>query len=767
MSSVVATAAATPDSPPVPPLHYLWAALISGAALAVRLLLDPVLGTSARFSIFILAVAVSATLGRGPGLLSAAVGGLSILLFVVPPIYKPWLIDGLDNQLGFALYLAISGVIVALSEFQRRAKSRAEREMIERLRVEAREAAERQRFDVVLASIADGVISTDCADRITFINRIASELTGWPQSDALGRPIAEVFCVEEEESHVALESPTTLAPAHHLALITRSGRRIPIGHSGAPVIDATGQIVGAVLVFRDISELRRRDQEVHQLKQMIELSQDAVTVTDRERRIQSWNLGAREMYGWEAAETHGRLIHALLGTSAADLEKKEHSLRQDGCWEGELTHVHKDGRPILCESRQVILLNGEHQIQGMLEINRDITQRRRIEEKLRETAKLESLGVLAGGIAHDFNNLLTGVLGNASMLLDDAPLGSPVWTFANGICEAAEQAAKLAHQMLAYSGRGHFVITHVDLSHEIRRNTALLQSSVPKNVEVRFEFADDVPEVAVDVTQLRQLILNLVVNGAEAIGTERGCVTVSTRRQIVDDAYRRALHHCYEHIELGLYVLLEISDSGCGMDEQTLSRILDPFFTTKFVGRGLGLPAAQGIVRGHQAAMRVESQLGRGSCFSILFPACSSAAPAHIPRPVEVHIGSHTPGVILVVDDEPVVRSTAERALSRLGIRRGDGRRRSPGPRRPAPVRRLDSAGAPRSQHAAHGRRRRAERDPQTQTGPARCAVFRLQPGGSAPPFRGEQRSRSVTKAVHRESAGHARQGGDGPSRNR
>jgi signal transduction histidine kinase len=199
--------------------------------------------------------------------------------------------------------------------------------------------------------------------------------------------------------------------------------------------------------------------------------------------------------------------------AATQVDEKEKALRDNGWWEGELTHRHKDGRVILCESRQVILLDPENNVQGMLEINRDITERRRIQEKLRDTAKLESLGVLAGGIAHDFNNLLTAVLGNASLLLEDAPLGSPAWSFAKGICDAAERAANLAHQMLAYSGRGHFRIDSVDLSDVVRDNAALLQSSVPKAVELVLDLAADLPAIDADGDQLQQVLMNLVVNG--------------------------------------------------------------------------------------------------------------------------------------------------------------------------------------------------------------------------------------------------------------
>jgi PAS domain S-box-containing protein len=575
--------------------------------------------------------------------------------------------------LGFLLYLVVSGMMICLAEMQRRANARAEREAIERTRAEARELDEHQRFDITLASIGDGVISTDCEGRITFLNKVACELTGWAEPDAVGQPIDMVFAIRDEETGAAAESPTAHAMREQrivgliteTVLLTKNGSRMPISDSGAPVFDSAGQIVGAVLIFRDTSALRSKDAELRQLKRMIELSKDAIIVTDRDRRILSWNLGAREMYGWEAAEACGRVIHELLRTEATEVEKKEQALRDNGWWEGELIHAHKDGREIRCESRQVILLDTENTIQGMLEINRDVTERRRIQEKLRETAKLESLGVLAGGIAHDFNNLLTAVLGNASLLLDDAPIGSPTWSFAKGISEAGERAAKLSLQMLAYSGRGHFVIEAVDLSEVVRQNAVLLQSCVPKSVELVFDLSTDLPAIDADSQQLQQVLMNLVVNGAEAIGDSVGRVTVATRSQFVDEAYWLALPR-YEQMKPGLCAVLEVSDTGCGMDEETMSRIFDPFFTTKFIGRGLGLSAVQGIVRGHKGAMKIASRTGKGAIFSVLFPAGAAAAPKHTPQ-LSDQAADASGGTILVVDDEEVVRLTAEATLRGLG----------------------------------------------------------------------------------------------------
>jgi PAS domain S-box-containing protein len=648
--------------------------LATALAAGVRLLLDPILAFKIPYATFYLAVPISAVLGGwGPGSVSALLGGFAALYFIVPPRHHPFTIAGSDNQLGFALYLIVSAMLIVLAERQNRARLRAESELVKRKRAETDERYERQRFEVTLASIGDGVIATDSEARITFINKVASKLTGWNETDALGRPLAEVFLVKNEETNSPTENPAIRAMRegqstdleNRTSLLTKTGERIPIGDNGAPILDAAGKLRGAVLVFRDVSEQRNREAKLHEFMRMIDLSPDAIIVLDREWRIASWNMGAKEMYGWEAAEACGRVIHDLLQTPKADVENKARGLERDGMWEGVLAHVHKDGRNIRCESREVLLLDTEGNVKGVLEINRDITERIRMEEKLRERAKLESLGVLAGGVAHDFNNLLTGILGNASLLLDDAPLGSTTWSFAKGICESSERAAKLAHQMLAYSGRGRFFVKSLDLSEQIRHQSALIQSSVPKNVEVVFDLADGLPPINADGSQLQQLVVDLVINGAEAIGSEAGRVTIATRTQLVDKAYRRTLLLA-EHLEPGLYVVLEVSDTGSGMDQETKAKIFDPFFTTKFVGRGLGLAAVLGIVRGHKGAMRVDSRIGEGSTFRVFLPANAEAAAAHLPHLTELP-NEASSDAILVIDDEEIVRTTAEKALRRLG----------------------------------------------------------------------------------------------------
>ncbi|MEO7358994.1 MAG: response regulator [Gemmatimonadaceae bacterium] len=302
----------------------------------------------------------------------------------------------------------------------------------------------------------------------------------------------------------------------------------------------------------------------------------------------------------------------------------------------------------------------------------DVTERRRVaqareqfERKLQETQKLESLGVLAGGIAHDFNNLLTGVLGNASLAMNDVPPSSRTYTYLTEINEAASRAAELCRQMLAYSGRGRFVVSRVTLNEIIEQTIQLLQLSIANNAVLRFQLGESLPPIEADATQVRQVIMNLVINASEALGDKGGVITVSTGLTRVDSAYLRGTHLATA-IDGGNYVHLEVADTGIGMAPDVQSRIFEPFYTTKFTGRGLGLAAVLGIVRGHGGTLKVYSEINRGSTFKMLFPAAAGEAE------VVANNASREPwkgsGNILVVDDEPAVRRTVSRMLELMGF---------------------------------------------------------------------------------------------------
>jgi len=302
---------------------------------------------------------------------------------------------------------------------------------------------------------------------------------------------------------------------------------------------------------------------------------------------------------------------------------------------------------------------------GIAVFLRDVSERKRFQERFQQTQKLESLGLLAGGIAHDFNNLLTGIIGNTSIVLDDLPPQSPTRTSLQDVANAAGRASALTQQLLAYAGKGRFVVEPLDLSALVRETSNLIKTSIPMTVELRLQLAPDLPAIEGDASQIQQLVMNLVLNGAEAIEEGKtGLVVVTTGLQIVDEAYMQQVL-TRDEITPGKYVTLDVTDTGCGMTDATVARIFDPFFTTKFAGRGLGLAAATGIVRGHRGVLKVHSVPGKGSSFRILFPA-TERHPVRGQRDFseEDLKGS---GMILVIDDEEIVRRTAKSALEHYG----------------------------------------------------------------------------------------------------
>jgi signal transduction histidine kinase len=293
-------------------------------------------------------------------------------------------------------------------------------------------------------------------------------------------------------------------------------------------------------------------------------------------------------------------------------------------------------------------------------------ERLRLEAEVRHAQKLESLGVLAGGIAHDFNNLLTGVLGNLELALMMIEPESPAHSNVKEARASAERAADLSRQMLAYSGKGSFVIQAVDLNGIVTEIGNLLEVSVSKKVALSYDLARNLPPVVADVTQLHQVVLNLITNASDSMGEDGGVVTLKTGTRFCDRAYLGGTY-LDDHLPEGEYLFLEVSDTGCGMDRETMLRIFDPFFTTKFTGRGLGLASALGIVRGHSGAIKVESAPGAGTTFTVLLPVGdpSSAMPTvNEPEPVSETVT----GTVLLVDDEDTVREIGMRLLEQAGF---------------------------------------------------------------------------------------------------
>jgi signal transduction histidine kinase/CheY-like chemotaxis protein len=301
-------------------------------------------------------------------------------------------------------------------------------------------------------------------------------------------------------------------------------------------------------------------------------------------------------------------------------------------------------------------------------------EKRKLEEQVQHAQRLQSLGILAGGLAHDFNNLLTVILGNARMALLDLPAGSAVVDKLAEIETATSRAAELTSQMLAYAGKGRFRVQAVNLSRLAADTANLLQSVISKKIVTRFDLPNDIPCIQADPAQIRQIAMNLITNAAEAIGDDGGYIVVASGVMHADREYLSNIWFD-DQLPPGHYVYLDVRDTGCGMTPETQARIFDPFFSTKFTGRGLGLAAVIGIVRAHHGTLKVSSQPGAGSAFRLLFPASDTSEESPSSETAKMQDHSRQ-GTILVVDDEMGMRHLARAILEQAGytvMAAGDG----------------------------------------------------------------------------------------------
>ncbi len=330
-----------------------------------------------------------------------------------------------------------------------------------------------------------------------------------------------------------------------------------------------------------------------------------------------------------------------------------------------------DGSVIDVELRSSELLLGQravtqHIVRDLSAQQRAVEERLHLEAQIQHAQKLESLGVLAGGIAHDFNNLLVGILGYADLALMVMAPAATGREHVQKIVKSAQRAAELCNQMLAYSGKGRFVVKAVNLSDLVSEMSHLVEVSISKRAALHYRFGKDLPAVEVDVTQMRQVVMNLITNASDALGDDTGIISVSTGMIDADAAYLREVT-ADPAIRPGRFVSLEVSDSGCGMEKATIARIFEPFFSSKETGRGLGLAAVLGIVRGHGGILKVYSEVGQGTTMKVMLPASDQAVAQSEGQETAAREWTGS-GTILIVDDEPTVRQTAGSILRAHGF---------------------------------------------------------------------------------------------------
>jgi len=474
--------------------------------------------------------------------------------------------------------------------------------------------------------------------------------------------------------------------------------------TGTPRFDSTGQFAGHIGSCLDVTDARR-DREalriahdelairVAERTAELVLTNEALRQSEQHYQVLT-NLAPVGIFRTDAA---GRCLYVneraceVCGIHAEEAGQGpwERILEPDdrvrlaaewrkvvaGSGPGSLEHriVRRDGSTVWALTHFAAERGPAGEVTGCIGTVADISGRKRAEEENRKleaqvqhAQRLQSLGILAGGLAHDFNNLLTIVMGNARIALLDLPPGSAAVENLAEIETATSRAAELTSQMLAYSGKGRFTLQAVNLSRVAEEIANLLQTVISKKTAIQFNLPIDLPAIEADPSQIRQIVMNLITNAAEAIGEGGGVVRVSTGAVDADRTYLSGTYFD-DRLPAGRYVYLEVGDTGCGMSLETQARIFDPFFTTKFTGRGLGLAAVIGIVRAHRGALKVSSQPGVGSTFRLLFPATDKTEEVLAERPAGVPAWQGR-GTILVVDDESGMRHLARAILEASGF---------------------------------------------------------------------------------------------------
>ena len=532
-----------------------------------------------------------------------------------------------------------------------------------------------------LRSIGDAVIATDNRGHVKYLNPVASELTGWSSEDARGRPLGEVFNIVAEDNGLTVESPVSrvlregviVGLANHTLLVRRDGSRIPIEDSGAPIKSQGGEVHGVVMVFKDASVQRAAEAALtaseERLRLAIEGAELGTWVLELATEKLVWNTQLYRIMGLpENTPLTRELGRSLVVPEDLDSVTKltDEARASDEPFHLEYRIVRandKAERWVSVHGRYIFDEDGKPV--RRVGVVTDTTERRRLEQRVRQAQKLDALGTLAGGIAHDFNNILSILRGNLLLIEADLEPGHPIAPAIAEMSRACSRARDLVRQILTFGRQQEQDRKIIGLQDVIEEALKLLRSTVPAQIEIRSRFAENVPTVLADSGQIHQIVMNLGINASQAIDRSSGAITVELDEVHID----ATLAHHSPDLHEGRYVRLRFGDSGAGMSRDVLERIFEPFFTTKpqGSGTGLGLAVVRGIVKSHDGGITVYSEPGKGTQFHIYFPVVEGAA-TEVPRPAPVPIAGKGQR-ILYLDDEDSLVLLARRLLERLGYR--------------------------------------------------------------------------------------------------
>ena len=616
--------------------------------------------------------------------------GVEVLAAILPVPDSPWyMVSKVDSSEAFAAWrfrafmiaiflLGGTGLVLALALVARQHNLKSHYRKL--YRSEAALSQSLHQHQTTLQAIGDGVISTDAQGLVRLMNPVAEEMTGWKQEEARGLKLGEVFHVVNEETRLPVEDSaakvlklgTVVGLASHSLLIARDGREIPVADSGSPIRNDSGETAGVVLVFQDQTKEREYREKLleneEKYRLLAENTADVIWTMSLDLEFLYVNPAILQMTGYEPEEWIGanlsdhctpeqlEMMAEIITREAAKGENHAGVV-----FEAEI--LRKDKTPLPVEIHGRVIFDEENNPVRLQGTTRDITERKlaeevraRLEEQFHQSQKLESIGRLAGGVAHDLNNLLTPIIGYGELLLESAVENDPSRGPLKEITRAGNRAKNLVGQLLAFSRKQTLQVKPLDLNALVKNFEKLLRHTLREDLAIRMHLAPSLPVVQGDPGQLEQVLINLAVNAQDAM-PDGGELTIETAQVELDEAYAEE----HKGVIPGPHVMLAVTDTGHGMDQETREHLFEPFFTTKETGKGtgLGLATVFGIVKQHGGNIWVYSEPDQGAAFKVYLPVPEQGGePVELeePRTRALPAASGRETILLVEDDERVRR---------------------------------------------------------------------------------------------------------------
>ncbi|HVU22685.1 MAG TPA: PAS domain S-box protein [Opitutus sp.] len=542
------------------------------------------------------------------------------------------------------------------------------RDITERKRTEEAIRNSERRFRALIESSSDAIAVVDAENRILYHSPAVARVEGYSPEELSGRNGLELThpddvplvrqCIAELLAHPGRPVPVLWRRRH------RDGRWLWLEGVATNLLHDPA-VAGIVTNYRDVTKRKTAEERIREQAMLLDKASDAIVVRGLDHVIRFWSKGAERIYGWTAAEAVGRDLTTSSLPDPEPFNAAMAALQKHDEWTGDLTQTCKDGREIVASCRWTLLRDDQGQPQSILSINTDVTEQRKFDARLLRAQRLESIGTLASGIAHDLNNVLAPIM-LAVGILDQKPVDDEGRHLIDLIRVNTRRGSQLIQQVLAF-GRGvegqRLVVQPLHVAREIAN---IVRDTFPRSIAFDLSAPRDLWTILGDPTQLHQILINLCVNARDAM-PDGGQLMLKLENVTVDESY----DGIGSDLRPGHYVAIKVSDTGSGIPPDIRERIFEPFFTTKEIGKGtgLGLSTVLAITRSHGGFVNLYSEVGHGTIFKIYLPAHTDAA---APPPASAPAGDALRGrgeLVLVADDEEIIRYVARRTLERAGYR--------------------------------------------------------------------------------------------------